>query len=332
MKESDIRPEALMERYLALSAEDVRAFAGQGGRWEEVPCPGCGGEDASPAFDKQGFSYVTCPACGSLFVSPRPGRAQLDAFYRDAPSSVFWATEFFPAVMEARRGRIIQPRVRRVLERCDPSGTGVAGPFVDVGAGAGVFLEELTAARPGAEVAAVEPGEDLAEQARRRGLRVIARPAEACDELVGEGGVVTCFEVIEHVYDPLAFVRSLARLGRPGAQILVTGLGGDGFDVQVLWSQSRSVSPPHHLNFLSVDGFERLFERAGLDHVEIETPGELDVELARKGLASLGGTHRFIELLLERRDDTVLADFQRFLQRARLSSHVWAWARCPETM
>lgn len=199
---------------------------------------------------------------------------------------------------------------------------------VDAGAGSGVFLTELLAAAPSAQVVAVEPGEDLAEQARARGLRVVEKPVELCDELGGEADVVTSFEVIEHVHDPLEFVRAVARLAKPGGLILVTGLNGDGFDVQVLWSEAKAVSPPHHLNFLSVEGLESLFRRAGLSEIEVETPGELDVEIVRKGLAEglAPDAPRFLHLLLERRNGEVGATFQRFLQEARLSSHTWIWA------
>lgn len=330
MKEADIRPAEAHARYLALTQEDTETFFADHSGWAECPCPGCGGESAEPAFTKHGFRYVVCPACSSLFVSPRPPQSALDRFYRDAPSSRYWAQEFFPAVEEARRERIIRPRVRRVLERVRGEPNPVDAPLVvDVGAGSGVFLTELLAAASEARAVAVEPGEDLAEQARGRGLRVVEKPVELCEELSREADVVTSFEVIEHVHDPFEFVRAVARLARPGGLVLVTGLNGDGFDVQVLWSEAKAVSPPHHLNFLSVAGLESLFERAGLGEVEVETPGELDVEIVRKGLEEglAPDAPRFLRLLLERRNGEVGEGFQRFLREARLSSHTWIWAR-----
>jgi SAM-dependent methyltransferase len=329
MKEADIRPARVHERYLTLTREDTKTFFGDHAGWEECPCPGCGGASVAPAFTKHGFPYVVCAACTSLFVSPRPPQPALDRFYRDAPSSRYWAQEFFPTVEEARREKIIRPRVRRILEHERVRRLGLDRPLVvDVGGGAGVFLTELRAAAPGAEVVAFEPGEDLAAQARARGLRVVEAPVELSDELRGEADIVTSFEVIEHVHDPLAFVRAVARLAKPGGQILVTGLNGDGFDVQVLWGEAKAVSPPHHLNFLSVQGLESLFQRAGLDGIEIETPGELDVEIVRKGLADglAPDAPRFLHLLLERRNGEVGERFQEFLREAKLSSHTWIWA------
>jgi SAM-dependent methyltransferase len=329
MKEADIRPARVHERYLTLTQEDTKTFFAAHEGWAECPCPGCGGNRVVPAFTKLGFPYVECAACASLYVSPRPPRAALDRFYRDAPSSRYWAQEFFPAVEEARREKIIRPRVRRILEDERVRRLGLDRPLVvDVGAGSGVFLTELLEADPGANVVAVEPGEDLAEQARSRGLRVVEKPVEVCEELSGEADIVTSFEVIEHAHDPLAFVRAVARLAKPGGLILVTGLNGDGLDVSVLWSEAKAVSPPHHLNFLSVEGLESLFGRAGLSDVAVETPGELDVEIVRKGLEEglAPDAPRFLRLLLQRRNGEVGERFQEFLRDAKLSSHTWIWA------
>jgi 2-polyprenyl-3-methyl-5-hydroxy-6-metoxy-1,4-benzoquinol methylase len=329
MKEADIRPARVHERYLTLTQEDTKTFFADQEGWAECPCPGCGRESVAPAFTKHGFPYVVCRACRSLFVSPRPPQAALDRFYRDAPSSRYWAQEFFPAVEEPRREKIIRPRVRRILENERVRRLELDKPLVvDVGAGAGVFLTELLEAVPEARAVAVEPGKDLAAQARAHGLRVVERPVELSGELEGEADIVTSFEVIEHVHDPLAFVRAVARLAKPGGQILVTGLNGDGFDVQVLWSEAKAVSPPHHLNFLSVAGLESLFQRAGLTSIEVETPGELDVEIVRKGLADglAPDASRFFHLLLERRNGEVGERFQDFLRAAKLSSHTWIWA------
>lgn len=319
-----------MERYLALSKADSETLLGDSRRRQASPCPGCGADAGEPAFEKHGFTFRECEACGSLYVSPRPRGDDLDRFYRESPSSRFWANEFFPAVADARRERIIRPRVQRILER--PSVAALETPTViDVGAGSGAFLSEFRAARPDWSYLAIEPGRELADQCRDAGIDVIEAPADEAEGAAGRGDVVTSFEVIEHVHDPVAFVRSLARLARPGGTVLVTGLGGDGLDVQVLWDRSNAVSPPHHLNFVSVKGFERLFERAGLVDVEVETPGELDVELVQKAVADGRAPElpRFLVRLLRDRDESVLADFQRFLQRARMSSHTWIWARRP---
>ena len=332
MKEAEIRPAELMQRYLELSRDDSVTLLGDAGEREPCACPACGSHEARPAFEKHGFTYVECMACRSLYVTPRPTAEALDRFYMDSPSSRFWAQEFFPAVAEARRLKLVRPKVKRILSATRERLEQVDRPVVvDVGAGAGTFLEEVGAALPPAELVAVEPGRDLAEACRAVGVRVVEAPVEDARELESSGDLVTSFEVLEHVHDPLSFVAAMARIAKPGGTVLVTGLCGDGLDVQVLGAAANAVSPPHHLNFLSVHGLERMFERAGLEAVEVETPGELDVELVRRAVEEgrAPALPRFLDLLLTRRDERVWAAFQRFLQDARLSSHTWIWARRP---
>jgi SAM-dependent methyltransferase len=148
----------------------------------------------------------------------------------------------------------------------------------------------------------------------------------------GSADLVTCFEVIEHVHAPVDFVRALLALAKPGGYVLVTGLGTEGFDIQILWERSKSISPPHHLNFLSVEGYERLFARVGFVEIEVRTPGRLDLDIVRNAwLAdpSVLNGDRFVRLLLRKRDAAVHERFQQFLAENHLSSHVRVLARRP---
>ncbi|MCH7960578.1 MAG: hypothetical protein IID08_10615 [Candidatus Hydrogenedentes bacterium] len=67
-----------------------------------------------------------------------------------------------------------------------------------------------------------------------------------------------------------------------------------------------------------------MVSRAGLDLVELSTPGQLDVELVLHATRDDRdiGLPRFIRYLLEERGEEAHADFQAFLQKHRLSSHV----------
>lgn len=330
MKEQDIRPAELFNKYLELSARDAHVFFADRAAFREVPCPGCGAEAPAPAFVKEGFAYVECRDCGSLYVSPRPDPAALDRFYGDSPSATYWAETFFPASLANRREQIFVPRVARVLEVLQDR---EPATVIDVGAGYGLFLEEYRRVRPHVRLLAIEPGRKLAAACRASGFETLEKPVEGAAAWAGTADLAVCFEVLEHVYSPLEFVRSMAGLLRPGGRVLVSSLGAEGFDIQVLWERSRSVSPPHHLNFPSVEGFTRLFERAGLVDVEVLTPGRLDVDIVRSALVadpSLAGGSRFLRTLLAKRSSAVHDAFQAFLAANRLSSHVWVLASRPE--
>ena len=329
MREHEIRPEALLKRYVELSAEDARHCFSDDSR-VPVACVACGGIDAAFQFEKNGFEYVRCAACSTLFLSPRPSRAAFEAYYRNSESSRYWAEVFFPAVAEVRREKMFRPRVDRLAGICRERGIRVEH-LVDVGAGYGIFLDEWRARFPGTELLAVEPSAPLARECRSKGLTVVEDIVENGTGRGGLADVVTCFEVLEHVHTPLDFVRVLKGLARPGGWVCVSTLCVDGFDLQMLWEKSVQISPPHHINFLSVRGFDQLFSRAGLEAVVVTTPGQLDVEIVRNAAERDPGLlmgHRFLQAMLAR--DGTPARFQEFLSANRLSSHAWIMGRRAE--
>ena len=329
MKESEIRPEALLRRYLELSEEDASRCFGSEPR-AQIPCVACGSLQIEAAFDKHDFAYGLCRDCGTLYQTPRPALSAFEAFYRDSVSSNYWAEVFFPAVAEARREKIFRPRVERLTALCESRGMQIR-QLIDVGAGYGIFLDEWRKRSPSAQLVAVEPSAALAMECRAKGLEVVENIVEQVGEdYEGFADLVVCFEVLEHVHEPVDFVKSLMRLARPGGMVFVSTLCIDGFDLQMLWHKSNQIFPPHHINFLSVAGFEKLFARVGLVEVSVTTPGKLDVDIVRNASRQdpdllLG--QRFLQRLID--DEVTAAAFQDFLADNRLSSHAWVLGKVP---
>jgi len=328
MKESEIRPADIFKRYLELSAADAERHFKNDER-VSIPCVACGSKDLSPEFRKLGFSYSTCNNCRTLFQTPRPSVDAFEGFYRDSISSRYWAETFFPAVAEARREKIFKPRVERLAALCAERGL-IPRSLVDVGAGYGIFLEEWRRILPETSLLAIEPSVNLAQTCRGHGFDVVQDIVENVTGYENSSDLVVCFEVLEHAYDPVALIKSLARLAKPGGYVFVSTLGVDGFDIQTLWDRSDSISPPHHINFLSIPGFEAAFARAGLVDVGITTPGKLDVDIVRNAFrrdAAVLKDSRFAKFIVE--DDERGALFQTFLASHQMSSHVWVLARKP---
>ena len=264
-----------------------------------------------------------------MFQNPRPPIAAFEAFYRDSESSKYWAEVFFPSVAEIRREKIFRPRVDRLAGLCEERGFDVEC-LIDVGAGYGILLDEWRKRFPKTHCVAVEPSASLAQECRSKGFDVVEDIVENVKGHNDTADLVTCFEVLEHVYDPLQFIRDLAALTRPGGSVFVSTLGIDGFDLQILWEKSSQISFPHHINFLSVEGFCQLFKRAGLFDISVTTPGQLDVDIVRNAMnrdTSLLQGERFLRKLLA--NEANASAFQRFLSERRLSSHVWVIARKP---
>ena len=326
MKESEIRPQKMIQRYVELSALDAEICFSKESR-RDLPCVSCDSMDISKEFSKSGFDYASCKECGTLYQTPRPSIEEFDAFYQNSNSARYWAEVFFPSVAESRRKKIFKPRVNRLLEICKAANLNVS-KLIDVGAGYGIFLDEWKKVKPKTELIAIEPSSSLAEECRNKGLIVEESIVEKVRGYDKFADLVVCFEVLEHVDSPFEFISILKKMVRPGGYLFISTLCIDGFDLKVLWNESTQISPPHHINFHSIKGFELLFKRAGLEDIQITTPGRLDVEIVKNYLKNNSrelDNNKFVHEILK--DSEKSESFQEFLSNNKLSSHVWVMAK-----
>jgi len=127
LKEFDIRPQDLFNRYLELSRQDIDRFFADKSQFVEVNCPACDSQHCDFGLEKFGFKYMTCLDCGSLYLSPRPTSAMIDAYYCESESVKFWGTHFFKETAWMAKSEI----------------SSQSSMFVDIGSGYGIFLEEV---------------------------------------------------------------------------------------------------------------------------------------------------------------------------------------------
>lgn len=323
MKEEDIRPEQIFEEYLSLARKDADNF------FRKAPfyygnCPACGISKSSFQFRKMGFDYEECTNCGTLFVNPRPTAESFSRYYEDSPSVRFWATNFYKETEAKRREHLIRPKaalVKQYLKKYS-SLSHDGGCILDIGSGYGTFCEELQLILPELPVVGVEPAISLQEVCREKNIPVIPKFFEEMteDDCFGNEIVAaTSFELLEHLHDPDAFIANCSRLMKPGALLIMTTLTWDGFDLQVLRKHSNSIHPPHHINFFTKESISLLLHKYGFKICEIVTPGKLDVDLVAKKIEYVQDP--FIKSIVSG-DDEVKQQFQEFLQKAGMSSHM----------
>ncbi|MBA3344292.1 MAG: class I SAM-dependent methyltransferase [Gemmatimonadales bacterium] len=328
LTENAIRPDDMMKESDRLHAIDLQWLLARQERFVEVACPACERREPTPLWNKGGFRYDRCGACRTGYLNPRPLPETLDEYYRLAENYNFWEKHVFPASEGPRREQIARPRVQRVVELCSEKGVG-GGILVEVGAGYGTFCEEIARTGRFSRVIAIEPTPSMAQACRNRGLEVLETPIEQVTMEQELADVIVSFEVIEHLFSPRDFLRSCAKLLKPGGLLALTCPSVDGFDVVTLGAVSQVVDP-EHLNYFHPSSLSLLYQRCGFEVVELRTPGRLDAEIVRKrtlaGLHDLSG-HPFLEQVLLRDWERVGGAFQDFLAANLLSSHMWIAGR-----
>ncbi len=325
MKEEEIRPQKMFDEYLRLAQADTMHFFADAPR-KDGPCPACNAAGEF-AFTKHGFDYETCTVCDSLFVNPRPIASAFVKYYTEAPSAKFWATTFYKETASARREKIWKPKARIVRDALEYYGA-VRHSVIDIGGGYGLFAEELRELS-GQAPTVIEPGPCLASICRERFLNVIQKFLEdvrAIDLPTGPKAFVS-FELFEHLHNPPAFLDHLKGLMNSGDLFLFTTLSGSGVDIQVLWEDSKSVSPPHHLNFFNPRSVGILLERVGLEMLEVTTPGQLDIDILVNNQFHI--KDRFWRTFIATAPDSVKEQWQRLIAASGWSSHMMVICRRP---
>lgn len=327
MKVEEIRKDTYVDEYVRLHDADVAALLAGRSQFVDVACPACDRRERNARFEKSGFSFVSCSACDTLYVSPRPTPAQLASFYEQAASFRLFNEKIFPASEDARRAHIFAPRARRVAELCERFGA-ARGVLVDVGAGFGTFCEEARRLGFFRDVIPVEPSPGLAATCRAKGFSVVEKTVEQAS--LEQADVITNFELIEHLFDARAFVASCARVLSPGGLLILSTVNIRGFDLALLGPLSENVDGPEHINYFHEHSLRALVASTGLEVVEVLTPGKLDAELVRK--KALSGAidlsqQPFLRRVLIDEFDALGARFQQFLSDNLMSSHIWLVAR-----
>lgn len=96
-----------------------------------------------------------------------------------------------------------------------------AGALLDVGGGNGYVALGLQ--RAGVAAALLEPGEQGARNARRRGVQpVICSTLEDAGFAPGSLGGVGLFDVLEHIQDDLGFLKTVRSFLAPGGRVYLT--------------------------------------------------------------------------------------------------------------
>ena len=329
LTEIEIRPDDLLERFRAESERSVRELLVPVAV-NAVACPGCSAPESAFAFEKHGLRYRECRGCGTLFVSPRPEQSALDHYYRDSPAVAFWRTHVLPSTGLARAAKLHRPRAEWILD-------GLAEHALDAAVGLdltpyGVPLAEtvLALSREGAHplrrVIVANVAADLDPRPTDPGAVIDPRPLAEVSAL-GPVDFVSAFDALERVASPAGLVAAAHAALRPWGLLFLSAPSISGFDLQVLWDRSRTITPPEKINLFSIEALQALFPAEQWTVHELSTPGMFDADAVRRAIAEEPDVPwpRIVRRLV--RDHQAAEALQEFLQRRRLSSFARIFAQ-----
>jgi SAM-dependent methyltransferase len=135
------------------------------------------------------------------------------------------------------------------------------GRLLDVGCGAGELLGHLS--ELGWEVVGIEPDPDAAAQARKRGVDVRVGNLDDAPFPAMSFDVVSLVHVIEHVPDPLATLRHVHELLRPGGKVILVTPSVSSLGARIFGPAWRGWEVPRHLHLGDPELWARLAAEVG---------------------------------------------------------------------
>jgi len=326
MKDINIRPIEKMVAYKDLRKKDLEGFLKKFTLEDNQVlrnCPSCNVKNNIFLFEKEGFKFVRCTYCDCIFVNPCPSMDLLSFYYDKSESMNFFHGEVLKNTTHLRK-KAFKERVM-YLSNFLKKGSHI----IEIGSSLGLFVEE--ALNQGFLVDGVEINRELSDFVRNKyGIKVFTDFFENA-EFTSKYDAVVSWEVIEHVIDPLGFLKKCVTLLKKDGCLIMSLPNIAGIEFKVCGIQHEIIEAPGHINYFSPQTIEVLLERAGFKVKSITTPGILDfnnilnqISLLPHTKADVGSLFlkSIIELADEEEKDNINKIFTSIIQNKKMSGHM----------
>lgn len=223
-------------------------------------CFVCAGISFRKLFDKGGQSYFRCRDCGLITIDPLPSVQDLNEFYERDYSNAGGGGALL-AVQEQMARATARARLNAVRAHA------TTGRWLDVGCSTGLFLQEAGIA--GLDAEGIDLSAVAVEQAVRKKLKAKTATIEAVNP-PRSYDVITGFDVIEHVPDPVGFVVAAHRLLSPGGVLALTTPDTGSLSCRLMGRRWYFYIPTAHLTGFNRNTLSRLLEQHGFEVVSVD--------------------------------------------------------------
>jgi SAM-dependent methyltransferase len=221
----------------------------------------CNASDRLYGTTKSEFQIVACEGCGLMRLAPVPAPEDLSRYY---PANYWYvADRSLAATLEERYRRLVLGDhvrfVTRALAEC-----GESGPTLDVGCGGGLFPRMLR--ERGFPAIGLDSSPEAAAVAwHSNGVPVLCGDLAQAPLAASTFRGITMFHVLEHLYDPRAYLTAAHALLRPRGRLIVQVPNAACWQFKLLGSRWNGVDAPRHLTDFRARDLEALLSAAGFE-------------------------------------------------------------------
>ena len=236
---------------------------------ERVWCVLCKGKKTTTIFISSPYTIVKCTKCDLVYLSPRPTQEMIREIYKD---EYFQRGDIGSGYTDynSLQSDLEQEAQRRIklIQQYIPKGT-----VLDAGCGYGDFL--IAAQKHGF----TPTGCDISQSAisfikQTYKLPAVVSSLVSKDIPKGPFDVITSWDVIEHMIDPIQSLAAFGTAQRKGGYLFMTTPDIKSIDAWLLgrfWYGFKRI--PEHLYYFSPQTMKKILETTGYEVIDIRPWG-----------------------------------------------------------
>jgi len=223
-----------------------------GAQGNMIPCALCESKNPEvfkPALECEGFSFVRCKKCGLVQRNPQLNEKEIIARYSSIYGNDYLSYEIANEEAFLRLQQLALkdagfPGFQKKLFNKYLQGNAVDKPsIIDIGCATGALINHLKDNKWQVTGVEISP---CAEYARKeRGLDVRSVPLEENNFPEGSFDVLLASHLIEHLNDPMSFLKEVYRVLKPSGRAFITTPNINGFQARLFKENWRSAIFDH---------------------------------------------------------------------------------------
>lgn len=221
-------------------------------------CLICGSDRLGNLNDYHKFNLVQCSSCGFVFMKQIPTPAELKAHY-----------DTYSYDREQYLSPITIKNYNQLLDEFEPYRK--SNKLLDVGCGMGFFLE--AAKQRGWEVYGTEYSPKAIEINEKKGIKMIAGQLLSDNFPEKDFDVITSFEVIEHINNPLEEIHHIYSLLRSKGLFYCTTPNFNSLLRYYLKENYNVINYPEHLSYYTKKTLTNLLTKNGFKKLKVYAHG-----------------------------------------------------------
>jgi len=233
-------------------------------------CESCGSKEFSIICERNDSSIVVCSHCGLQFVHPIPDEETIQQVHAMEMTGTEKGAPYYKEYFEERKAcaqsyEKIYRRRMDLIEKFLPE----KGELLDVGCGAGFFVKHAMSRGWNAMGIDMLPEYERLAREELNLQSIHCARLEDADYSKERFSAVTLWDLIEHLPHPLAFLRHVNAILKPGGVIALWT--PNTLNAVLLKKRWTGYGPDQHLYFFSRKTLKGLLKQAGFEIVHCKT-------------------------------------------------------------